>query len=1018
MTSSIHVPDTITKLSPSDTYPIVNGVDVGGFVDLSNKVDSNTAKIEANITNIANLAKAGKTTVVSNIGDNTPVFDTEQHGNYLLIQSGQAGTVTVNTPDPIGGMVDGAIFTIYNESNTQPIRLTPGDPKDTVNGGSAFTIPAENFVSFVYQLHSRDFLQLESGYIPASRINVANYVAQKLMDDGKLHTLADLDAAGYMKNFKVSGDSLSQVTGVNWLHFANATVAPGKQGQAVVTVQGGGGGGSGLAFDDGFTSVSSVTKVTMEGIDILKTGTPSGLAPGEILIASGMDIHMMPPDAMVGMKNAGEIIVLPPLEVVADSSGTPPKRAVHLGVTPGYFERALAPGYLAYLNEPLAITGKREPGEIVHDGQIWFDDVVVPNGTFIPIDLAKKEIGLQDINVGDDPNLSGGTDWLVAYRIALQGVAPDDGYVRIFLMDPAEYGQSANYVTDKNGTPFVAERRYKKGEELGVLEIVGVVEAQGVRNFTMHVVDDFDSDILYIEGRTEGASGIMLQALSKSSKTGPALLQYQSDTNQNIEFSSHYLGAARSSLTWLISQLPSPATGLAGSTAFLPDGWGLNAITDVNSGRMGDHLHISDSGTICDFNFYKIFSGQETGMLRLKDVMLTVTSQGKNNAFRVALIKWTGAPDKFTTKLFTTRVTDVPKMEDGWAIVDSLFIAADPSDGDHTTSKVFTVPLDAANYGFMVYPVQSQTPVSLQLKQLQVDVIEPFTGYIMHKAEHVGEVTFKYSNELAEFRQDNQVFDSLRYTINNVPVEGKPMPCGVKSNGAAAVSIDPKVNVIVGSQATGGEGAIQFDFEGTATVNAMVRLSTDNVAGKDAVVDFWWSSVGSDGSLTKIPDSVSTTIVPGGTSGMQFRMKPFTLDVKEGQRIALRASSDMDDGAYIMSTSPSQPLLDLFINCKGLIASDPVVDPFFGINLSQFTQVHRNSLTVVKDVTNAASVTFNIDVPDTVNLVVLGAIKETEDLAIRPVTKLDWEYSNKAKTLKVSFGETVALGRITIGLFV
>ncbi|AHK11954.1 hypothetical protein CHOED_094 [Vibrio phage CHOED] len=58
--SSIKVPDTITKLSPNDSYPVVEGTDVGGFTDLKTEVNTNTSKIEKAVDAVQALEKQVK----------------------------------------------------------------------------------------------------------------------------------------------------------------------------------------------------------------------------------------------------------------------------------------------------------------------------------------------------------------------------------------------------------------------------------------------------------------------------------------------------------------------------------------------------------------------------------------------------------------------------------------------------------------------------------------------------------------------------------------------------------------------------------------------------------------------------------------------------------------------------------------------------------------------------------------------------------------------------------------------
>ncbi|MGL4223023.1 MAG: hypothetical protein ACRCSS_20580, partial [Shewanella sp.] len=93
-------------------------------------------------------------------------------------------------------------------------------------------------------------------------------------------------------------------------------------------------------------------------------------------------------------------------------------------------------------------------------------------------------------------------------------------------------------------------------------------------------------------------------------------------------------------------------------------------------------------------------------------------------------------------------------------------------------------------------------------------------------------------------------------------------------------------------------------------------------------------------------------------------------------------------------------------------------DPFSGIDLSQFSKTYTSQLVATKDVANKSSAVFDFDIPADVHMVVLDAIKQMADMSVRPVAKLDWNYSNANKRLTVSFGETVAIGRVTIGIYV
>lgn len=1104
----IEVPETI---SPLGLFPVVLGKDVGGFTDLSTKVDAHEAKISTNIDNIANLAHVGRTFTYS--GKVAPTYDNTQHGNYNLVFRAFDATLTVPVPAPTGGVADGTILSVYNEDSDNAVRLVI----NTTEGGTASNIPAENFATFVYDLAKNKWQPLESGYIPAARINIANYIEQKLKADGKINTLADILADGFIKSVKVTGDQVSGMNAATWLHFAGATITEGKTGQAVITIPQSGSidpaetvlrfqtiasrnqwsasngskytkivcvvdvddngfvawyewngtvwstyNAQGIIMSDsngaipkviktaifgaGFSiqqagdqedaalityagdsgdgsitlkskgeSIPDINILNLKGIDITETPNQGGMGANEAQITAGLNIHMTAPDQQYGNALATELEVEAPLMVDDTPTG---ENTAKMYIKHNAFEPMRAPAYLAYVEESTDVVGKILQGKeqdagAHHNGAIWTGNTIYPSGMFIEIDRNNKKWGIQEADELD-PNITGGMDYLIAARIHMRGVAPSDGFVRLYLynasIDPFE---PSGYLSDKEGQPMAVERHYKTGEKLGVLDVMGIVNAKGLQEFTMHVVDNMSNDIIEITDRTEGASGILIQSITSGYKTSPAFLQFCADTNQNIRFSTHYLGEDRTSLGFITSK-PDPVVSYAAGTHFISvDGWRLINPNGIKVGVIDGHVHIQDDGVhIADFNFGKIFSAEETRMLRGKQIDFTAMLTDQHDGYDVSLMKWEGKPDEYTEEIFTTRTNGAPTFQTDWVKADNLFITEDVTQGDHAVTKVFTVPVDTNNYALIIYPAQSQTPLSLKLKQFEVDVNPVVLGYNVVAPELLSEQHLVYDKEYKQLTQDTQGYASLRYTINNAS-GGNPMPVGELGVGLAPITIDYNVNVITGSSARGGEGALVFGEDGNAKIITTLRLWNEQISG--TATTFWWSTVDIDGALTKLPDSEQAFTVPAGAKGAIFRMV-YDHDFEKGAKIALRAKSDSIDGSFLQSV-PGKPMLDTKITYIALKDADAGDDPFADIDLSQFDTIYYSGMIVTKDFANVSSITFNIDIPDSANMAVLGAIKELADLSVRPVAKLDWVYSNADKTLKVSFGETVLLGRVTLGIY-
>lgn len=1121
--TSIRVPDTISKLSPGDTYPVVEGADVGGFTDLSNKVDSNTSKIETNITNIQNLTKTGKTMVLKVVGDTPPDFTTEPHGNYFVTARTMTKTLELTTPNPTGGPLDGAILSIYNEDTDNAIRVSPGKPGDQINSASAVNIPPENFASFVYQLKDTNWMMLESGYIPAARINISNFVEHKLDTDGKLHTEAELEADGFLKGVKVTGDEVSSVQGATWLHFDGAKVTSGKTNQAVVTIKatgdvdptktvlhfqtiasrdqwsaaegskytqvlcivdrdsngfpawyewdgkawkdheaggivmadsdgaiprpiktvvfgpgfkiqkagdqedgalvtyaGGGGGGNGsITLDDGTNNVAGINQLDMKGIKVTRLPTDPGGSAGNAQITSGINIHMMKPNQQYGSALANEVEVVPPLSVFInpDQSGA---ESVRLEIEHAAFEPMQSPSFLAYLQDAEEVTGKLD----IHGqplghpkGAIWFDDIVVPSGPYIETDKINKAYGIQEAD-DLDPNVSGGMNYLVCYRMAFKGKAPNDGFIRIFLMEKRVGTQGQfKYLDDINGHPMAVERFYKAGEDLGHLDVIGVVNAKGIKEFQCVSEDSFTNDMLTVEPREEGASGLMIQAIKSDDQTGRALLQYMHDTGQDIVFNSHYLGVSRMTIDWITNFNQPLADVEAGTEVNQTDGMSAYIVGKMKAGIVDGHMEFKDNGSdIADFHFGKIFTADETRMLRGRVITVSATLTDKQDGYQIGLFKWTGKPDEATGHIFSSRdgggniTTDT-----NWTLVDSLFISEDVVSGDHSVTKDFTVPADANQYAVAIYPVEAQSPLDLKLKHFNVDVKTPFIGFDVHAPVQDSEKHLVYSDEHKQFTQDAQGYASLRYTINKDDTNGLSMPIGMDKGGNADIVLDTSVPAanVSGSQAKGGEGCLKFKADGNARIVTNVKLW--NEQDTDTTVKFWWAQVGPDGSLSQLPDSVFTCTVKAGAKGTHYAFA-YAHDFEENDQICLRASSDKADGAFLQATPSVTPLISNYIEFKELKVAEGGDDPFADVDLSQFDRVHTGFMTAEKYVANKSSVVFNMDLPDDMNLSVMQAIKQLPNGDVRPVKALDWVYSNTNKTLTVSFGETVTLGAVTIGV--
>lgn len=613
---------------------------------------------------------------------------------------------------------------------------------------------------------------------------------------------------------------------------------------------------------------------------------------------SPLSVHMMHPNEQYGLKEVSEIILEPPLNTYP----TPGKqKSVKVNIQHGYFALAGAPQYYACLDQVEEVASRGGKA----DGALWPMSVIVPSGAYIELDRDTKAIGLQEADE-KDPNVTGGMDYKIAFRASMNGKAPDDGYVRAYLWDVMR----KDYLKDSSGNLLGVQRFYKAGDILGDLLVAGTVREKGIQKFTMHVKDTFTSDNVNLNTDT----CIAINAATDQNKTGLAWQGFELDSGYRFKFSHMWLGLLRASIGYYAQRDIPITVGDAGIGMTDTDGMHFYNLSKLKVGTANGNLVFEDDGTdIADFSFGQIFSARETLALRGKVVKFTCTCIDKDSGWIVALMKWQGEPDKYAPEIFKSRNNMSPVFEKGWTKEDSMFISEDVVAGEHTCSKEFTVPTDADNYAIVIYPVAAQSPMTLKLKQFEVDVKYPFMSSELHSITHVNEQHLVNSERHKRFVMTQQGFAGLRYTINKASTT---MPVGVPDSGNADITLDTSANQIAGSSARGGEGVIKFNNDGKAYVKTKVKLwpGESLPAGGHTDVVFTYCAIDEDGSKGEpIAGGESTFTIHKGDLPTVFSMTGFWSEIENGTRYGLFAEAEGNDYAFIEVNTSAQPMLDTLI---------------------------------------------------------------------------------------------------------
>lgn len=170
-------------------------------------------------------------------------------------------------------------------------------------------------------------------------------------------------------------------------------------------------------------------------------------------------------------------------------------------------------------------------GDIIHDGIVWYDDVIVANKTnYFDIDRANKAIGIQETD-DKDPNVTGGMAYLVIYRSVMSGKADEDGFIESAVRDR----DSQEILADANGTAMAVYKGYSAGDKYKTMRIAYVVEAKNLVYLQHHLLDNFATKkTISLQPYTRGNSCMVIQGLTKDNRTGKALMKYEQDTGEKV----------------------------------------------------------------------------------------------------------------------------------------------------------------------------------------------------------------------------------------------------------------------------------------------------------------------------------------------------------------------------------------------------------------------------------------------------------------------------------------------------
>lgn len=182
----------------------------------------------------------------------------------------------------------------------------------------------------------------------------------------------------------------------------------------------------------------------------------------------------------------------------------------------------------------------------------------------------------------------------------------------------------------------------------------------------------------------------------------------------------------------------------------------------------------------------------------------------------------------------------------------------------------------------------------------------------IHAPTGVVEDRLFFKEGMQRFIQDNDGYSALRYTVNDT---WSNCPVGF-SKDQGDVTLNDKVQVIPGSSATGGEGALVFPNDGTADISVTFRVF--NEQKDESLFTAKLVDVTNAGTVTDIKADAVSVKIAGGSVGSIVTLRAKGINIKAKDMIGIQFKSDKKDGCYLQSNSRLNPLVETIVNYKEL----------------------------------------------------------------------------------------------------
>lgn len=302
--------------------------------------------------------------------------------------------------------------------------------------------------------------------------------------------------------------------------------------------------------------------------------------------------------------------------------------------------------------------------------KMYFSDTRVKGGKYVYADMQTKSFIIQDVDPNDDPNVSGGSTFIIALYFEpnqlVDNTLTQDGSIELEFVDDND-----DPILNVDGNPMGAKIDYKTGEQVRPELYIGECKAKGFTRVHLKIKLDFASEEII----TVGANTQMcIQSVSQKESSGIALLSFMAYTGFRLSFDTLYYGVNSLNLArTLVFDEPEkefePSSNTFGENLFFDNQ------TKVKLEVTNYHLVIKDNDTdLPIWSISKVYGRLDSKYISGKNYRVKATLTDKDNAFIVAMLEYNGTDFPAPHPKVLSYNNTVPVFTTGWSKVDQMFI--------------------------------------------------------------------------------------------------------------------------------------------------------------------------------------------------------------------------------------------------------------------------------------------------------------------------------------------------------